>query len=292
MEPSQDLLESLTAWAARQSTIRALVLFGSRARPAKAAAAADGWSDIDLHVITTSPRRVEDRAWAEALPGHRLCMHVVRPASGGVRKVTLVYSDGEADLVVIPAGYFRRLRRARRAGLHRRDPRVGVVLNELSTIMRGGYRFLKDEDGWERFYAGVVAEMPGQRLGDREIENMAGVFLCDLLWVCEKIERGELVAAQRVLHRSLSEINFQLTHEARLRRRRPTFREARRVERLLSAAELGRVRVSARLDASELRGAARRAHAGLVGLMSELRPGWGPSAGFLELLEPYLRRRR
>jgi hypothetical protein len=119
MSTSGDIGAILTAWARQQGDIKSLVLFGSRARAAGAPAAADGWSDVDLHVITSAPGRYEDLAWAAALPGLELCLQVVRPASGGVRKVTLIFSTGEADLVIVPLRLMRRLRLAARRGRHR-----------------------------------------------------------------------------------------------------------------------------------------------------------------------------
>ncbi len=287
---SSDLCSLIVAWANREPTVRALVLFGSRARRADAVAASDRWSDLDLQVITSAPRRVESRTLAESLPGQQLCLHVVRPASGGVRKVTLIFASGEIDMIVIPAAGARRVRWATQFGLHRRLGSLRHAMNELSTIMRGGYRFLKGEKEWGGFYARMVGEMPGQRLDDREAARIADVFLCDLLWVFQKIDRGELVAAQRVLHRSLAETNFQLLHEARLRRSQPTFREARRVEKLLSADQLAPIQISSRLEVGELRRASRHAYAGLIELMAQLAPAWAVVPAFAGLLAPYLAR--
>jgi hypothetical protein len=289
MSNSPDIGAVLADWAAGEPSLKALVLFGSRARPAAAPAAADGWSDVDLHVITAAPDRFEDRGWAAALPGLDLGLYVVRPASGGVRKVTLIFATGEADLVIVPLALIRRLRRAARLGEYRRRPDLRHVLNEFSTIMRGGYRFLKGERPWGAFYAWAIREMPGQRLGERETAQLANVFLCDLLWVFQRIARGELVAAQRSLHRLLAEPNFQLLHEARLRRDAPTFREARRVEKLLSPRELALVQVSARLDRAELNRAARQAYRAFRRLTRELHPGWAVPASIDRLLAPYLR---
>lgn len=290
MSRPPDIGAVLTEWAAAQADIKALVLFGSRARPAQAPASADGWSDVDLHVITSSPRRYEDPAWARNLPGLELSLGVVRPASAGVRKVTLIFASGEADLVIVPLSLMRRVRLAARRGRHRRRPALRHVLNEFSTIMGGGYRFLKGERPWGEFYAWAVRTMPGQRLGDAETARMADVFLCDLLWVLQRIKRGELVAAQRSLHRLLAEPNFQLLHEARLRRGQLSYREARRVEKLLSARELPLVQVSARLGRAELAAAARLAYGNFRRLLRELNPRWSVPASFGRLLAPYLRR--
>jgi hypothetical protein len=160
------------------------------------------------------------------------------------------------------------------AGLHRRPGVLADALNIMSTIMSGGYRFLKGEQKWGSFYRRVVAEMPGVRFSDVEVVRLAESFLCDLLWVVQKLERGELVAAQRSIHRSLLETNVILLHELRLRKGVPTFQQARRLEILLDKAELETVQVSARLEKDDLRIAAWRAFEGLRAVMRELLPEW------------------
>ncbi len=189
-------------------------------------------------MITSAPERYGDLPWAAVLPGLELCLQVVRPASGGVRKVTLIFATGEADLVIVPLSLMRRLRLAARRGRHRHRPALRHVLHEFSTIMRGGYRFLKGERHWGGFYDWAVKKMPGQRLGGRELARLADIFLATCSGSSSGSSAAELVAAQRSLHRLLAEANFQLLHEARLRRGAATYREARRVERLLPAREL------------------------------------------------------
>lgn len=164
-----------------------------------------------------------------------------------------------------------------------------MALNEIATCLQSGYRFLKGEKEWGAFYARVVAEMPGVRLADVEVAGLAGVFLCDLCWVFQKLERGELSAAQHLLHRSLAETNFRLVRELRLRRGQPvlSFGLGRRVEAILAPGELAWVQVDARLEREELGRAAWTAFKGLRGLMGELVPGWRVPPGLDELLVRY-----
>jgi hypothetical protein len=280
-----DLLSVLSGRLGDEQSVQSVVLFGSRARPDGALASADAWSDIDLHVITSDPAMLTDAAWARSLAGQDLCLHVVRPASGGVQKVTLLFASGEADLVLLPAELVRAARLAMGRGAHTKEGPLRSALNEFSTMIRRGYRFLKGEKKWGAFYSRVVAEMPGRRLGDAAVCEYADIFLCDLLWVLQRIERGELAAAQRVLHRSLAETNFQLLHESRLRRNLPTFGDGRRVEKLLSAADLRDVAVDSRLDGNDLRNAALQSLAGLRHLMSFMVPAWRVPASYTRLLE-------
>ncbi|MBL9190030.1 MAG: hypothetical protein JNK23_21300 [Opitutaceae bacterium] len=281
------LLAALESWLLSEQCVDAAILFGSQVRLAGDSAAADGWSDVDLHLVTSDGSRLERIDWGEAVPGHRLCMQVVRPASSGVRKITLLFEDGEADLVLVPAGKLRLAYLLMNVGLHHRIGFISAGLNNLSTIMSGGYRFLKGERAWGKFFARVVTEMPGFRLDDSQVRQLADTALCDFLWVLQKLERGELVASQRILHRGVLETNVVLLHELRLRRGEPTFQQARRVERLVSPRDLAALQLSARLDAGELRVAAWGALAGLKSLMAELVPSWSVPDGLTKLFAPY-----
>ncbi len=281
-----NLLVGTASWLERERTVQAAVLFGSHARAPGAPAAADGWSDIDLQVVTTAPERILAADWNSIAAG-QLCLRVLRPATSGVRKLTLLYAEGEIDLVIVPAWQLRVARFALAVGLHTRIGRVKDSLNNLSTIMGGGYRLLKGERSWGPFYARVVSELPGFRLSDEEILTMADSFLCDLHWVLQKLRRGELVAAQRILHRSMLETNIVLRHEAQCRAQAATFQQARRVEKLLSTEKLRTVQVSARLEYGELLRAAWSALAGLEIIMHELVPEWRVTPEAETLLAPW-----
>lgn len=280
MLAGQALLDAIASGLSKDDNVKSVVLFGSRARDQGLPAASDGWSDIDLHVVVADVGAFVASSNLQTLGPKPLKLHVIRNASGGVRKVTLLYDDAEVDLVVIPQRQMRLARLGLALGWQDRIATLGVALNEMSTIMRGGYRFLKGEAAWGKFYADVVAQLPGQRLGDAEVRATADAFLCDYLWVRQKLARGELIAAQRGLHVQLADANYRLMHELRLRQGRPTFREARRLEKLLDAGEREMLRVSARLDATELQAAADKALATMKILVGELLPEWGPPADY------------
>lgn len=273
------LYQSVAAWIAQESSIRSAVLFGSSAQTGDQGRVADVWSDFDLHLVTTEPAGLEKVDWKRALPGQGFGFQAVRPATGGVRKATVVCATGQIDLVIVPLGQMRLARLGLRFGLEKRNERLRVALNEINTCLRGGYRFLKGEAEWGGFYARVASQMPGVRLSDAEAVALADVAVVDQLWVRQKIDRGELSAAQHVLHRSLAETNFRLLRELRLRRGQPlpSFGPGRHVERLLSAEELAWVRVDARCESRDLRRAADLAAAGLRALMQQLTGrNWTP----------------
>jgi hypothetical protein len=281
-----DLLAAVAAWLQQEPAVEAAVLFGSSARVPSAAAAAGSRSDLDLHVVTSDAAHLEQIDWRSAIPEGGFCLQAVRPATGGVRKVTALFVSGEIDLVLVPAKRLRLGRLAVRCGLHRRRGGLRVALNEIATCMHSGYRFLKGEKEWGAFYARIVAEMPGVRLSDPEAVNLADIFICDLCWVFQKLERGELSAAQHLTHRSLAETNFRLMRELRLRRGQPvlSFGLGRKVESTLSPKELTWVQVDARLQREDLGRAAWTAFKGMRALMRELIPAWQVPSGIDELL--------
>lgn len=287
--PSADLLPALTAWLTAETAVEAAVLYGSNARAKDELAAADAWSDFDLHVITTAASRIEGTDWRRMFPGHEFCLQVERPATGGVRKLTVLFSAGELELVLLPAGKMKLARMLVGLGLHRNVAAGNVGLNEIASSMRTGHRFLKGEAGWRNFYARVVAEMPGVRVGNDEACRLADAFLADMLCGLQRMERGELAASQHLLHRFLAETNFRLLRELRLRRGQPlpSFGLGRRVEALLPVEELRWVSVEARRERAELRAAAWRALEGLQALMRELVPEWSVPPAMGRLLAQY-----
>lgn len=280
-----DLLEDVARGLAKDRNVKSVVLFGSRAREQGLVAAADGWSDIDLHVIVANVARFVSASHLAALVNSPLRLQVKRSASGGVNKVTMLYDHAEMDLVVIPQWQMRWARLGLRLGWHQRITLLRIALNEMSTIMRGGYRFLKGENEWGAFYARVVTQLPGQRLGETEVRAMADGFLCDYLWVRQKLARGEFIAAQRGLHHLLAETNYRLTHELRLRKNLDSYREARRLEKLLQPEELSALQISARLAAEELQQSAAQALNTMQGLVGELLPEWRPPKEYAVMVQ-------
>jgi len=283
-EANVRLLPAMEAWVRADPGVVSAVLFGSQVRATTEPAAADAWSDVDLHLIVSSPAEIARIDWAAKFPGLGFRLRAQRAATGGVRKVTVIFDAGECDLIVISRGQMGLARWGLALGLHRRDGPLNRALNAMATIMSGGYLFLKGEQSWGKLYRRVVAEMPGVRIDDREAVRLAEEFLCDLLWLRQKVARGEAIAAQRMLHRSLNEIVIQLVHELRLRRGQATFQQARRVEFLLPPDELGLIQVDARCNAQALLAAADAKRVSLVTIMGVLVPAWRPPAGFADLL--------
>ncbi|MEO6874721.1 MAG: hypothetical protein ABI222_07855 [Opitutaceae bacterium] len=290
---SNNLLSELTIWIRKEPKVKAAILFGSSAGKVGLNDFADQWSDIDLHVITTSPKAIEEIDWSQVIHSETFCLKIIRPATAGMRKVTVLFDCGQIDMVLVPASRLNLARLASLLGLHKRIPSLRIALNEIHTCIRSGYIFLKGERKWGAFYSLAMNKMPGVRLSDTEILNLAEVFLCDLLWIMQKLERGEIAAAQHILHKTLAETNFRLLRELRLRRDQPllSFGIARRVETFLSYPQLSWVQVSARLDCEEIRRASWFALEGLKGLINELIPEWTIPNKVIRLISKYSKAR-
>lgn len=284
--PKANLGEAFRAWFVNEPRVESVALFGSAVWADGASATEKTWSDFDFHILASECERLERIDWSSVLPDQQFCLCAPRPATGGVRKVTVIFASGQVDLVVVPAWQMRLVRVAFRMGLQRRHRGLQVALNEMSTCLASGFCFWKGQEKWGDFYGRIAREMPGVRLNDDEIAGMSRVFLSELLWVLQKIQRGEFSAAQHALHRQLGETNFRLLRELRLRRKQPlpSFGLGRRVEKLLTPAELMWVKIDAKLDPAELRRAALQAYAGMRLLMTELAPSWRVPPGFDELV--------
>ena len=272
------LLDSLRLWMKDQADVRVAAVFGSHARSLSGEGQpADPWSDVDRQIVTTRPDRYRSRAWTAQLQGQALHAYAVRPVFGGVQKVTALFSGGEADFVIIP---YRRLwlgRLAFNLGLHRRVAGIQRGLGEFALVMSFGQKVLKGGPGWQRFYTRAVKEIPLAHLTDEEASALGEGAYVDATSILGKLARGEYVAVQRWLHRSLIETNFRIMHELRVRKGVVSYPDGRRVESLLSPEELAAVRFEVGLDEASLRAAIFTATAATRRLVAELTgrtPTW------------------
>ncbi len=286
------LFDDVLAWLAREPAVESAALFGSSAKPTAAAASSYFCTDIDLHVVSPTPVRLYNADWQAVFPNQRFCCHANQTATGGTHKITIVFDDGLIDIVVVSRRQMQLARWAMRLRLYRNIGFVRTGLNELSTTLRAGYRFLKGQERWGELYARVEKELPGVRLADSEACALADGFLVTLVIAFRWLERGELSAVQYALHRHLAETNFRLMRELQLRREwlLPSFGLARRVEFLLPARELSWIQVSARLAHDELLRALWSSFVGVRNLMAQLVPSWGIPPGFEEMIAPYATR--
>jgi hypothetical protein len=250
--------DEVALWAARVPFVKAVILFGSRA-PNKDGnvRSADVHSDWDFQIITSRPRKFLGGEWLRELTNSPLQVYAVRtPRLGSMPKIHAIFAGAEADFVILPAFTLQCAKIAVGLGLHHRFDRLYRGLQDLSIVIRPGYRFLKGGSTWEPFYRRVLSEVRDPRLDDADVVNLANGFLCDYLWIQRKLDRGELIAARRMLHRELMETNLRLLHELKLRRGELSFPEGRRVELVTTPKELTMISVNEHLDVDGLRDAA------------------------------------
>ncbi|MCF7689225.1 MAG: hypothetical protein K9M98_13700 [Cephaloticoccus sp.] len=274
--PSQTLFQAIEEWIMQEPAVCAAVLFGSSARQGADIHRSDQWSDFDIHLVTSAPEKITQVDWNRLMPAHKYRLHDLRPATGGVHKLTVLFETGQIDLVIVPVTKLRLARIGFGLGLERINRQLKLALNEINTCIRDGYQIIKGGESWGKFYAKVATQMKGVRLSDREAVILANRSLVDLVWIRQKITRGELGAAQHLLHHSLAETNYRLLRELRLRRDQPlpSFGLGRHVERLLPPTELAWVRIDARCDPVELARAAEQSSDGMKSLMRLLVPNW------------------
>lgn len=253
----------------QEGAIRSAVLFGSHARVQADLAAADEFSDIDLHLVVASAPAELRRIIARLVSNEKPILISDRPSEGGARKFSVLLPNTTVEFVTLAE------RSARIANLllilnaTRRIPIAHRALNKLSTILSGGYIFIKGEKASRGFYR-RVAKLPGVRLSDDDIVRLAQVCILEIVSTFRKIQRGELIAAQRLLHTTVREHNLELLHELRLRRDKASFQQARRAETLLSEEERSAVQLECHLSQNGLAAATVKMHAGLYWILSQL----------------------
>lgn len=273
---NSSLFDGTVSWLHRTSFVRSAVLFGSSAVHLDSTGRLPSLpSDLDLHLIVSDAVRLEHVDWKAVLPDEEFCFQACRPATGGVRKVTAIFASGQLDLVLVPLTMMRFAALGLRFGLYSKVRRFRLALNELATCLHSGHRVLKGQVAWERFYH-RVSGLSGVRVTDPEIRDLADASVCDVLWIFQKLEQNELIAAQHVLHSKVSDTNLRLWRELRRRQNvsMRSFGLGRRIETLGTESDRRLLRVDARLDLLEMRFAAWKAFESLIEIMTELSPNW------------------
>lgn len=262
--------EKFSRWAAAEKAMELLVLIGSQARAAQGAiAAADGGSDWDFQLATSTPEIFRDAKWT-AQAGLSPLAYVFRGGRlGSAPKVTALFAEGELDLVIIPVGLLREVVRTVGGKAIPADSPVRQPVIDLAAVLQGGYKILVGEQEFGAFYDFVRREVPPARLSDDEACQLAAGFVCDYVSTHRKIDRGEFLAAQRWLHVQLAETNYRFLHELRLRNGLISFPDARRLESLREP-RLSAISVEAALDAESLRSAVEKSAAACRDLMGSL----------------------
>lgn len=256
-------------WALAEPSVVLFVQIGSRVRAAGTSFAADNASDWDFQIATTRPEMFADRSWTLAL-GLVPLAYVVRSGRlGSAQKLTALFVEGELDLVLIPASGLRGMSLLARAGQLNSQPQAMGALTDLAAVLQGGYRILKGAEEFAEFYDYVATQIPAPRLSDDAVCALAEGFVCDYVSTLRKVERGELLAAQRWLHHLLVETNYRLLHELRLRSGAASLPDARRIE-FLAEPRLAALNIAMELNRGSLFAAVEKSAAVCRALVRDL----------------------
>ena len=270
------LFDEMADWLIRMPNVQSAVLFGSSAVLLNSSGRVTEYSsDFDVHLIVAKPLPLERVNWVFEMPRQEFCFQACRSASGGVRKVTAIFSAGQIDMIVVPLARMRLAALGLSSRLYTKLHGFSTALNEMATCLHSGYRFLKGGATWSALYK-RVAELPGVRLSNLEIRNMADASICDILWILQKLKSGELIAAQHVLHSRVSDTNLRLWRELRQRQglNIRSFGLGRGIESSATEPHCALLSLSGTLNVSEIQFNAFRALSALKSLMREMELGW------------------
>jgi len=265
-----NLGERFIQWAARDDSIYSAIQIGSRVRGGHEPGAADDYSDWDFQVISSAPDSLERRQLYCDELGEPLAFAVRGGRLGTAKKVTALFAEGELDIVIIPLVQFHEVRKQVGAGTHPGVPPIMKALEDLSSVLLGGYQILKGTLEVDALFHFVATEIPPPRLSDAAIRQIGEGFICDYVSTARKIARGEFLAAQRWIHHHLAETNFSLAHELRRRASLPSFPDARRVEMLFDEAARSALEIRAIPNSDSLGAALQKSRESCIALIHAL----------------------
>lgn len=230
-ERDEAWVANVSAWASAQADIKALVQIGSRV---KNDGTADEWSDFDYQLVTTNPDRYRSGEFARELG---TCWAVgLEHTFGDVMKVTAVYEGAlEADFIVLRHSELvlatTMLKWPGTSGMWPGPLRIGI--SRLRGAAGTGWKVIKGGAAWEKRYARLTpCEFP---MTESEFKSLCGEFWVQAVWAAKRIQRGELIASQRTIHRYLLEACLRMFQEEAVVSGRKAYPRGRRAESWLTA---------------------------------------------------------
>jgi hypothetical protein len=195
---SDVVLDRFTHWAADRADLRAAVVIGSRA-------ATDGvpdqWSDTDIVLVSTAPKRLlNDARWLTSF-GTPL-LSCVASVAGETFRAAWFDGDVKFDFIIISRN--QACIASAMLRLTTRLPSSSVLLpsgikhqlDRFSETIGKGMRVLFDKDGSATALARVHVRRPAPRLPTAaEFQNAVRTFLSWALWTTKILSRGELWCA-------------------------------------------------------------------------------------------------
>jgi aminoglycoside 6-adenylyltransferase len=175
--------------------------------------AVDALSDLDLMVITTSPRRLSSPAWMDAMDPPALFSWTYDSPIGGQRVGQAIY-DGP---LVVDLAFVSSLQAlllgiavkglAQRPSLRKRLPiKAGSQIDAWLAIIDRGAKVLFDRGGLARRIASSAAPGSSRRLPSEEVYlNTVHSALGLSLWESKQLVRGELWMALETVDHQVKE---------------------------------------------------------------------------------------
>ena len=197
----ETLLSRVAAWAEGEPNIRAVVVFGSRARQQDPA---DQWSDVDIALVAKRPGVYLSGGEWLAQFGTLWFSYFARAPVGGLDERRAVFDGAlELDVVVLPARNLRLVRMALQvlsripAASRLLSPGVRSALGGMVETFCHGATALIDKDGFLKPLPSMgfdIAEPA--RPTEQQFLALAHVFWHGSIWVAKHLRRGELWRAK------------------------------------------------------------------------------------------------
>ena len=201
------LIQNLVAFAQNEQEIRAVLMIGSRARTDHPA---DEWSDLDLLVFATEPKKyVRSGDWVKQI-GVPLLTFTEQTPGGDWERRTLFEGGLDVDFAISSTQGLEYI-------AHNPFPA------DVVDLLRRGTRVLIDKDGLlalvqKQPLPPTVAKPPP---GEAEFLNVVNDFWYHALWTAKHLRRGELWWSKSGLDMRLKELlrkmlewHAQATHPA------------------------------------------------------------------------------
>ncbi|MDL2289489.1 aminoglycoside 6-adenylyltransferase [Clostridia bacterium OttesenSCG-928-F22] len=172
------LTEEFIAWAQQAADIEVAYIIGSRAREDHFA---DEWSDMDIFMVASEPRRyLDDAGWLSRF-GNILCSFTMDTVGGTEERLVLFEGGHQADFVVLPAASMDEL----------------VKANKKLEIFSRGAKVLVDKKDISKYILPQEFHAPAAfPLTQQNFLYTCNTFWFSVYYVARQILRNELWVAK------------------------------------------------------------------------------------------------
>jgi len=197
----EQIEQRFVAWAQTQPDIRAAIVAGSRARTDHPA---DRWSDLDITIITTRPKRyLAGTDWLGNIDDYWLTFLEATATGGETERRVLFQGALDVDFPILPHSRTRLAVRVvpllRRFPVLRRLLPKGVsrrIRDDIAATAdsyRRGFRVIVDKDGLAAKLPAIFAEaQPYRAPTEIEFREVVNDYWYHTVLTAKKLRRGEL----------------------------------------------------------------------------------------------------